>query len=91
MKHGVRYFMKRQASSVAVFPAVGVRETPENEPKLSVERQSAGLTVAVFSPDGTSRSLLRDCLEQTGLVRSLHQWGLSADVYASRSMICQGL
>ncbi len=82
MKHRVRYFMNRQASSIAVFPAVGVRETPANEPKLPLEGRFAGLTAAVFSPDGTSRSLLRDCLEQTGLVRSLHQWGLSADVYA---------
>ncbi len=74
--------MKTEICLNSGFPAGRVRETEENEPKLSAERQSASLTVAVFSPDGTSRSLLRDCLEQTGLVRSLHQWGSSADVYA---------
>ncbi len=74
--------MNRQTSSIAVLPSGGVQEAPENEPKLPVEGRFAGLTAAVFSPDGIRRSLLLDCLDQTGLVRSLHQWGLSADVYA---------
>ncbi len=73
--------MNRSASSIGVLPVAGVRETKENEPELSARGQSTGLKTAVFSADRSSRSHLRSCLEQTGVVHSLHEWGSTADVY----------
>ncbi len=73
--------MNIQRFYIGGLPAARARETTESEPKVYVQGQSAGLTAAVFSADRTSRSHFCVCLEQTGLVRSLREWGLPADVY----------
>jgi len=73
--------MRLGASPNGGFPGMRDGEATKNNGKPSLQRQSAGLTAAIFSADRTSRSHLRTCLEQTGVAHSLHEWGLPADVY----------
>jgi len=56
-------------------------ETTKSSGEPSLQRQSAGLTAAIFSADRTSRSHLRTCLEQTGVAHAVYEWGWPADVY----------
>lgn len=73
--------MGLEASFTGGFPGKRDGEASKSNGKPSVQGPSAALTAAVFSADRTSRSHLRTCLEQTGVVHSLYEWGLPADVY----------